>query len=510
MVIRSNVRLCFGQGLSILYALGVLSLALAPVAKTPAQESSAPVLIQPSVQVSFPTLQGHTYQVLASTDPNAPEPWKPFGPALLAPGTNITFFFNTISNQTLFFRVDSISVASSPLADPTDWLSPLTELSNRLEVLTTSYQQYTNDTAVSSSDRFVSKSDLNDAWIRNIGAVPAALDPSLIELPGHLYVAPGRELNVYYDNILAEQEFPPDVEVRIDCPKGSSLARCWRYTPNSGDVGEYPFTVNVWWRGRRLVSKTCLLEVAALQGGSGIQRDVLIVGDSLTSDGEYPAETLRLFSGDPMVVRFLGTQGTAPVLHEGIPGWAASYFVERQTSPFVFGGKLDLKAYFEKNGMQPNSDTWMVFHLGVNDWALLDESRAPQASDEMVASLKQLIRAGQLALPSIRFVVLLPPPPAGSQDANAGNAYRPYRRLNARCRSIFVRKLIKTFDCDGPTWVADTGASVDTQYGYSTVTENVANRIPVRYTHLHDPVHPNQGGNYQIADGLYSFLKCLH
>lgn len=63
-------------------------------------------------------------------------------------------------------------------------------------------------------------------------------------LPEAIYAAPGVEMNVYFDNVVAVPR-PGNYIFDVTCPKGTQQSERWTYTPEPGDVGRYPFALDV-------------------------------------------------------------------------------------------------------------------------------------------------------------------------------------------------------------------------------------------------------------------------
>ena len=83
--------------------------------------------------------------------------------------------------------------------------------------------------------------------------------------------------------------------------------------------------------GKLLTSKTAQLRAAAANAGAGLTKKVLVVGDSLISNGTITQTLLDLAANDAMKVELLGTLGSGLNKHEGRGGWTVNSYTSAGT-----------------------------------------------------------------------------------------------------------------------------------------------------------------------------------
>ena len=111
-------------------------------------------------------------------------------------------------------------------------------------------------------------------------------------------------------------------------------------------------------------------------GNGTIQKNILIIGDSLTDSGYGVAEMLRLLKQDnDFIFNLIGTESDEHdgeiIKHEGKNGWSYNSFVNLNTfngfnNPFRYNGELNFQHYMNTyfSGQELN---YVVICLGTND-----------------------------------------------------------------------------------------------------------------------------------------------
>jgi len=132
-----------------------------------------------------------------------------------------------------------------------------------------------------------------------------AIDSWELLLPPVIPAAVGRELPVYFDNLIAGDASRYDFDV--EAPVGFHRSDGWVWVPDK--AGDYPLTIEVYAEdGERLAAASTVVRVkpneakadeAAAAHSASVQRTALFIGDSTTAAGHYTAELLRLFALDP-------------------------------------------------------------------------------------------------------------------------------------------------------------------------------------------------------------------
>ncbi len=194
-------------------------------------------------------------------------------------------------------------------------------------------------------------------WAAEAASTPVASDVSVVNaprllLPPVIYAAPGREANLYFDNVVLA---PPGRQYLFDvnCAKGRQQEERWTWTPAENENGDYALTLEVRDTNDKVIAQgKTVVRVAKALAGQGKPLSVLVIGDSLTGASIYTDELLKLFATPGnATLKLLGTHkpaGTAEGnVHEGYGGWTFGRFMtqyvatpqERRnmgSSPFVF------------------------------------------------------------------------------------------------------------------------------------------------------------------------------
>lgn len=344
-----------------------------------------------------------------------------------------------------------------------------------------------------------------------------------LTLPNSIYAVPGKEISVYFDNIVLTQA-PEDYKFDVDCDIGQVEQRRWTVTPKSGDEGTHAMTVTVHdGSGRSLAQASTEINVAPSQSNSDQHLRILLVGDSLTHATAYPNELARLLSlpGNPdwtMLGTHQPSSAADGVRHEGYGGWTWQRFVSKyepapdgthrkRSSPFVFLNtdkkpQLDVSRYFEESTQNERPDV-VLFLLGINDCfgANPDDPAAIDARiDVMLSHAETLLTEFRKAAPQTDLAICVTTPPNAREAGFEANYKGRYHRWGwKRIQHRLVERLQKHFapphrqsDHDGGmTYVVPTHLNLDPVDGYPD----------------NNGVHPNALGYRQIGTSLYCWLK---
>lgn len=359
---------------------------------------------------------------------------------------------------------------------------------------------------------------------------PPPANPLRLVLPPVVHAVPGREINIYFDNIVLAPNLA-DYLFDVECGKGRQQSERWTFTPATNDVGDHDLRIVVLNAANlEIASATTCVRVAAADAGAGRPLTCLIIGDSLTANSAYPAELYELCRapGNP-VLTLIGTHTNAAlpdIRHEGYGGWTAARFAafysEDQTlpsgrpgrSPFVFPGaagapEFDFPRYLRELGLERGPDV-ITICLGINDNFRATDQTIDASIDDMLGHLNRMLAAFRAARADTVIGLFLIPPPAATQDAFGAN-YQctqtrwQYRRNQHR---ILERMLAEYAgrEQEGieliPAYV-----NLDALNNYPKIAAPANARAAVEVTRLNNGVHPSREGYHQMADSLYSWMK---
>lgn len=340
----------------------------------------------------------------------------------------------------------------------------------------------------------------------------------LLNLPTKLYALVGEELNIYFDNLVDGHD--TDYDFSVDCNVGMQLERCFRFVPET--AGSYALSITATNRDGVSVRKKSTIYVAEASAGTGVERSLIVLGDSTTNNSIAVTKLNTNFSTDVMDLRTVGTRGTGANMHEGRSGWTFNaYFTIQQDSgaPDVFNPffnpdtqTFDASYYFANSGVE-NPD-WFFINLGINDvFSYTTDSILAGVIDDLNSMCDAMISSIMGASPETKVGVALTIPPNYSQDAfgkayNCGQSRARYKRNNV----IWVDNLIRRYQNreEEGIYLIPIHTNLDTKFnmGMETNYHNKRNTTMTYESPIRNGgVHPVDSGYWQIADVYWFFLK---
>ncbi len=379
-------------------------------------------------------------------------------------------------------------------------------------------------------------------WLLGIAGLTAAPTIAAEEvrllLPEVIYAVPGVETNLYYDNLITVIN-SKNYSFRVRCAKGRMDEARWRFTPEAGDVGEYPLELSVSGPDGVAAEGRTRIVVSPADAGRDRAVRVLMIGASQTAASVYPRRVLELMRESGVAdFRLLGTNGPGyrpdpkgEVAHEGWGGWGWGTFFTRYgreesarndglhpvrqreaNSRFLFPGpdgkiEFDFARYCEKyaDGQKPD---FVTILLGINDVFFgTDETMPEIMKNKVFAYLEPMVAAIRRAAPDCVIGIALLPPPAASQDAfgaNYGCQQTRYQvRKNLDCFNRAVTAKCRELRID----VIPLPPNLDTVNGFPTVSEAANANCPETVIRQSNAFHPAEPGYRQFADVFYAWLK---
>lgn len=361
--------------------------------------------------------------------------------------------------------------------------------------------------------------------------VTAESGPVRLVLPSEIPAVVGLELNLYFDNLVLVLN-PANYAFDVICTKGRQQADRWTLTPEPSDVGLHDLMVEVRDQSHTVVARAATrLRIVPADAASDQKNSLLLIGDSLTHASVYPQHLLKLCDapGNPRL-SLVGSHGPGETLgavrHEGYGGWTARRFVTHFTgraregdyrqrgSPFLYADaagqpQLDFRRYCGDVNGGTLPDIVAVF-LGPNDVFGLNEAGLEAGVAEIVAQFDVLLQMVRDCGPEVKFAVMLPVPPAASQDAfganyGSGQTRWQYRRNQHRLLECLLdrfggRESERVF-------VIPVYLNLDCLNNYPSLTEAANARTATQVRRQNNGVHPSAEGYQQIGDMLYAWLK---
>ncbi len=372
-------------------------------------------------------------------------------------------------------------------------------------------------------------------------SIPAADESSAecdaggkLVLPKVIYAVPGVEANLYFRNVFLCIN-PDNYVFDVDCARGRNDRKRWRFLPADGDAGSYPLTLSVYDEKGLVARGKTVVRVAPRNAGKGRKISLLLIGDSLTNAGIYPARLLERMRGEnnpelTMIGSHAG-MGTPPkpggIAHEGYGGWTWHSFLtrwldeSRMTKPYDrFAAKskflirrngrteFDFQQYLDRyaDGKAPD---FIIIQLGVNDVLLAEDRNIREVCDQIERNMKQMIGALRKNAPDSVIGVGMVTPGA-DQDA-FGNNYRCGQTAWQYQKNVFSLngKMLKLFQTvsDGKLFLIPTGTGLDMEGNAQKMYEPCNGCNNLKVLRGSNAVHPAASGYRQIGDVFYAWLK---
>jgi lysophospholipase L1-like esterase len=337
--------------------------------------------------------------------------------------------------------------------------------------------------------------------------VDSPMDAFEVQLPPTINAVTGKEINIYFDNLIVGHA--DDYLFDVICSTG--IQQNERWTLNTNTAGTYPFRIDVYDKKsvQKVGTASATVVVKSSSVGSGVMKKALFIGDSTTAAGKYTNELLNLFSADPMDITLLGSQGTAPNLHEGRGGWRVQQYNTNSSSPFVFNGAFNFSQYMSSHGY--TGVDYVFIHLGINDiFGATSDSGADAVVNAAVTAYNNMIANIKKSFPNVKIGMCLTIPPSKYQDA-FGNNYgsgqtrwqykRNWFRWNKAILAAFNNRTAENI------YLVPLNANLDTEHNTAVSTVAVNSRNNTTIARQTDGIHPADKGYNQMADTIYYWLK---
>lgn len=347
--------------------------------------------------------------------------------------------------------------------------------------------------------------------------------PEHVFLPTDIYVAVGRTIELYNEQIVLDHE---KYHFRWVCGKGAAYKRKFSITGQTVgnyylDLFLYDDKMNLCWKGRSTVHV-----VAA----SNPVKKILPIGDSLTNWKAWLQETILLSSNN---ISFVGTRysgesrdsennlyPSGTIHSEGRSGWAADAYLSNATytfdnrydgvpsvdgsaNPFWDGEKFSLSHYLSVQTGVPTPDAVQIF-LGTNDIS--------DGVDVAVSNISQMVNTIRSEYPDMPIFVCNTIYRSNQNgygsvgsDAYAGGSGASSWQYDQDSKVMELALGLRNSLANvSGIYFVPLMSCMDREYDFGQVMTKVNPRSSVEIPMPVESVHPQAVGYYQMADIMYS------
>lgn len=346
-------------------------------------------------------------------------------------------------------------------------------------------------------------------------SISAQSNNQIMVLAPKLYALTGQEFNIYFDNIVNGKD--TDYDFDVNCSIGGQFDYYYRVVPDK--AGTYPITIKAYRNGEEVDSVSSKIIVTESQVGKGVNKSILIIGDSTTASGICTQKLLDDFgTAEPMDITLLGTKGIYPNLNEGISGWKINdYFATpgNNSKKNLFWNtntkEFDFSFYMCSQGYK-NAD-YVILNLGINDiLSITDDITLKKKTNEMVLQYSGMISSIHYYNPNIIIGIAITIPPAYDQNS-FGKIYgcKQTRLRYKQNNYLWTKTLIQKFSGkeNSNVYLIPINTNLDTRYnmGLENTPVNARNSTNITTIIGNGSVHPAESGYWQIADIYWYWLK---
>lgn len=342
-----------------------------------------------------------------------------------------------------------------------------------------------------------------DLAVSQVNSASRAIE---LNLPDVFPLVVGDTFQLFWKGVLMVAD-PYKYHVKVECDIGKNYERFFEVTPLVGVVGEHLFTVTVYDdSGFEVGSKTITLSVKNKADSPTATKNVLVVGDSLTAAGVYPAEVYRRLTSSLLTespvgnglknINFIGSRSTNGVKHEGLSGWTFNQF-NSNTSPFYdsSAGVINFATYASNVGA--SSIDVMTVLLGWNS-TMTDISNYRAEVETFITNVKT-------SYPDCKIILFAPPFPSKDGLGESYGTSWTYHEKVAKVKE-FDELYASIASAQDNVYYFNLSGVFDAEYGYPYEATPANYRSTVKINRQTNGVHPNESGYLQIADGVYRAL----
>lgn len=321
--------------------------------------------------------------------------------------------------------------------------------------------------------------------------------------------------------------------IRVDCQVGRQMPRYFEYTPTESDAGRsYKLTITTRRFDGSVISlgeTTLVVHPKLTDETTPSNVNVLIIGDSLTYQGEWPGEGLRRIYGVDMGVlpmplglnNACTTYGTKNnvingfgVYHEGYSGWSWARFLQKTSSnPFYnpTTQAIDFRYHAAKHN-NPGADLVAIL-MSWNGSGVTADFDCSEAINRNLEDAATILRQIHRDFPDAKIVCM--GLQISSLKGGTGMWYGASGGLSDMYGAAFyafdyskaLEEMVTNEEFGEYCYYIDTKGQFDTEYNMPSTEVSVNDRNSSETETIHtNGVHPTTEGYYQIGDAFYRGL----
>ncbi len=341
-----------------------------------------------------------------------------------------------------------------------------------------------------------------------------------VNLADKYYLVVGDTFQLFYRSVIQAQD-PYGYYIRVTGDKGHTFNRYYEFKPET--TGTYNLKIEVLDdNGVLLGSDTTKLLVVS--NTTTRNKKILVIGDSLTSSGQWIARGVSKFQAAGGTITTIGTvssshssaigaSSTITVKHEGRGGWQWSSFVNKYDSstksPFNDGSGLNFQSYLTRNNLERFDEVYIL--MTFNGFT---STRVYDFSSAFLQSAKTLVDQIHSEFPGVR--VTLMSIPLTSTYAGLGSYYEISREysdnygIQIRIQEYdnFLEEWTKMDGYAGWLRYVDVKGQFDSEWNmpYENKNVNNTNSSVKEYVGTSMGMHPSSNGYNQIGDAFFRAL----
>jgi uncharacterized protein (TIGR02145 family) len=319
--------------------------------------------------------------------------------------------------------------------------------------------------------------------------------------------------------------------IRVECAVGRQMPRYFEYTPTESDAGQsYKLTITTRRLDGSVISlgeTTLVVHPKLTDSTTPANVNVLIIGDSLTYQGEWAGEGLRRVYGSDLSVSPvpLGLSNTCTsygtkshvingfrVYHEGYSGWSWARFLQ-SSSPFynATSKTIDFKNHAARYN-NPGADLIAIL-MSWNGSGVTADFDFSEAINRNLNDAATIIRQAHSDFPNAKIICL------GLQisclNGGTGMWYGATGGLSDMYGTAFyafdyskaLEEMVTNEEFGEYCFYIDTKGQFDTEYNTHKTEVSVNDRNNTDKEVIGtNGVHPTTAGYYQIGDAFYRGL----